>query len=257
MLLESFSVKDKVILITGSSSGIGKDCAENFLELGAKVCINGRNQERLNLALNELNRFESNLMGVVADGRRMDEVKKLIDKVNNRFGKIDVLINNAGGSFPIKAEELSSNGFNAVIQTNLYTVFHFSKAVLPYFKEQGKGKIINISSVAGMKPTPNEAHYGTSKAAVNHLTKTLAQEWGEYNIQVNAVAPGPIMTKIAEEHLWNNAEKKKSVEKQIALKRIGLTKDVFYACLYLASSAADYVTGTVLQVDGGTRGIMG
>jgi NAD(P)-dependent dehydrogenase (short-subunit alcohol dehydrogenase family) len=253
MLLDSFDVKDKVIIITGSSSGIGKDCAKNFLELGAKVCINGRNDERLNLALNELNEYKQNIMGVVADGRREEDVTELIDKVINRFGKVDVLINNAGGSFPIKAEQLSSNGFNSVIQTNLHTVFHFSKAVLPYFKAQGKGKIINISSVAGMQPSPNEAHYGTSKAAVNHLTKTLAQEWGEYNIQVNAIAPGPIMTKNAEEHLWSNPKKKKMVESQIALSRIGSTIDVFYACLYLASPAADYVTGTILNVDGGTR----
>lgn len=257
MLLDSFEVKDKVIIITGSSSGIGKDCAQKFLELGAKVCINGRSDERLNHTLNELKKFEQNIIGIAADGRREDEVTELIEKVIDYFGKVDILINNAGGSFPIEAEQLTSNGFNAVVQTNLYTVFHFSKAVLSHFKKQGKGKIINISSVAGMQPSPNESHYGTSKAAVNHLTKTLAQEWGKYNIQVNAIAPGPIMTKIAEEHLWNNSEKRNNVEKQIALGRIGSTKDVFYACLYLASPASDYVTGTILKVDGGSRGITG
>jgi NAD(P)-dependent dehydrogenase (short-subunit alcohol dehydrogenase family) len=255
MLIESFDVKDKVIIITGSSSGIGKDCVRNFLELGAKVCLNGRNETRLNLALNEMKEYEENVMGVVADGRKEEEVTALVEKVINRFGKIDVLINNAGGSFPVKAEQISSNGFNAVIQTNLHTVFHFSKAVLPHFKAHGKGKIINISSIAGIQPTPSEAHYGTSKAGVNHLTKTLAQEWGEFNINVNAIAPGPIMTKIAEEHLWHNQEKKQAIENQVALKRIGTTLDVFYACLYLATSASDYVTGSILTVDGGTRGM--
>jgi NAD(P)-dependent dehydrogenase (short-subunit alcohol dehydrogenase family) len=98
---------------------------------------------------------------------------------------------------------------------------------------------------------PGEAHYGAAKAALNHLTKSLAQEWGKYNIQVNAIAPGPILTKIAEEHLWNTLEKKKALEQRIALGRIGTTRDVFYACLYLASSASDYVTGAILRVDGG------
>jgi NAD(P)-dependent dehydrogenase (short-subunit alcohol dehydrogenase family) len=258
MVLTGFDVKDKVIVVTGSSSGIGNECARNFLKLGAKVCINGRNEERLNVAIHELKeQYRDNVIGVVADGRKEDEVRALIGSVMDHFGKIDVLINNAGGSFPIETEKLSSNGFNAVVQTNLTTVFHFSKAVLPYFKEQGRGKIINISSIAGLMPTPMEAHYGSSKAAVNQLTESLAQEWGKYNIQVNAIAPGPIMTKKAEEHLWADDQKKRNIEKQIALGRIGHPIDVFYACLYLSSSASDYVTGTILKVDGGARGIMG
>jgi NAD(P)-dependent dehydrogenase (short-subunit alcohol dehydrogenase family) len=256
-LIDMFNMKDKVIIITGSSSGIGLACAKDFLKLGAKVCINSRKSDRLEHALNSLEKYKEQLMGVAADGRIEEQASTLINKVVDTFGRVDVLINNAGGSFPIDTENLSSNGFNSVVETNLNTVFHFSKGVLPIFKTQGFGKIINISSVAGIHPTPTEAHYGSSKAAVNHLTTTLAHEWGRLNIQVNAIAPGPIMTKLAKEHLWNNEEKKKKVESQIALGRIGSTEDVFNACLYLASEAADYVTGVVLKVDGGTKSIMG
>lgn len=256
MILNELSMKDKVIIITGSSGGIGFECAKNFLELGAKVCINSRSEERLNDAINRLSSFSDCVLGVVADGRKEEQAIELISKVKEKFGKIDILINNAGGSFPIDTEELSSNGFNAVVQTNLHTVFHLSKAVFPHFKKQGYGKIINISSIAGTMPAPREAHYGSSKAAVNHLTETLSQEWGKYNIQVNAIAPGPIMTKNAEDHLWNNEEKKIAMANQIALGRIGVPKDVFYACLYLASPVSDYVTGTILKVDGGARGFM-
>jgi NAD(P)-dependent dehydrogenase (short-subunit alcohol dehydrogenase family) len=253
MVLEAFDVRDRVILITGSASGIGLDMAKCYLQSGAYVVINSRNQERLDAALHKLGEFGERVMGIRADGRREEEVQSLIESVISRYAKIDVLINNAGGSFPKPSDEISGNGWNAVVQTNLSTVFLFSKAVYPHMKKQGYGKIINISSVAGLHPSPKEAHYGAAKAAVIHLTQTHAHEWGQDNIQVNCVAPGPIATKLAEEHLWATPEKKKQMESRIALGRIGDTQDVFYACLYLSAKASDYVTGAVLTVDGGTK----
>jgi NAD(P)-dependent dehydrogenase (short-subunit alcohol dehydrogenase family) len=243
-------VKDKVIIITGSSDGIGRDLAEKFAEQGANVVINGRNKEKIDSVYNSLKEKGYNPYAVQANLRNYDEVVEMVNKVNEKYGKIDVLINNAGGSFSAPAEEITPNGWRAVLETNLNTTFFCSKEVFRIMKEQEQGgRIINISSIAGFLPDVDHAHYSAAKAGINKLTETLAVEWARYNILVNGIAPGFIETRGLQ------SQGALSIE-GVPLKRVGQTSDVFGAALFLVSNLSNYITGETIRVDGGMRGAL-
>jgi len=251
MGLQNFSVRDRVIVVTGSSQGIGKALAIGLAKEGAKVAINSRYMEKLQPIAEEIKALGGKVLAFQADMRNYDEVAAFMEAAKFHFGRIDVLINNAGGSFAHQLEQLSANGFRAVVENNLHQVFHVCRAVQPYMAEQGGGTIINISSVAGLRGFPGLGAYGAAKAGVINLTQTLAIEWAKYNIRVNAIAPGLIVTEGSEEVLLPNEEKKREYEAQTLVGRLGTTEDVLNAVLYLASDASSYVTGQTLTVDGG------
>lgn len=244
-------VKDKVIIITGSSGGIGKELAIKFIEEGAKVVINGRKEEKLNEVCNIIKSkgYEPPL-SIQANLRDYDEVAKMINKVHETFGKIDVLINNAGGSFSAPAEEISINGWNAVLETNLSAVFYCSKEAFKIMRNQPHGgKIINISSIAGFLPDVTYAPYSAAKGGLNLLTQTLAVEWAKYNILVNGIAPGYIDTKASINQGSGDTN-------EIALGRRGKPEDLFGVALLLVSELSNYITGETIRVDGGVLGAM-
>lgn len=243
-----FSVEGQSVLITGSSTGIGKSMAELFSKAGAQVVINSRKEEKVKQAIEELESQGLRIKGFAADIRVPEQAEALVKYTNDVYGKIDVLINNAGGAFSANAEEISPNGWNSVINTNLTTAFLMSRAVYPYMKKQGKGNIINISTIGSFGPFHRRSHYAAAKAGLNNLTQTLAEEWGKDNIRVNGVSPGAILTELA---IWNTPENREKINKQIPLDRPGRPEEISNVVLFLCTEASSYINGTIIRVDGG------
>lgn len=238
----------KVAIITGSASGIGKAAAELFLQQGAKVVIADINAD----AGKELEKeWQEQGFGVLfypLNVAKNDEVEKMVETVMDRFGRIDILINNAGITRDAMLVKMSDEHFSEVIDVNLKGIFYCTKAVAKVMSEQGEGKIINTSSVSGIYGNIGQTNYAAAKAAIVGMTKTWAKELGKKGIQVNAVAPGFTRTTMVEkmpEKILNY------MESITSLKRLGEPKDIANAYLFLASDKSDYITGHVLHVDGG------
>ena len=243
-------LKDKVAIITGGTRGIGLEIAKVFLENNAKVIIFGSKEESVKKAINGLKELEYDVDGYYPDLNDRDQLNDIVEKINEKYGRIDILINNAGISANKKIEETSFEEFNNIINLNVNAVFNMTAAVVPYMKKQHEGVILNTSSMVSLYGQPSGVGYPTSKFAVNGMTKSLARELGPDNIRVNAVAPGITNTDMV------STLPKEVIEpliKTIPLGRIGEPRDVANAFLYLASPMASYVTGTILSVDGAAR----
>jgi 3-oxoacyl-[acyl-carrier protein] reductase/7-alpha-hydroxysteroid dehydrogenase len=244
-------LNDKVAIVTGGTRGIGLEIVRTYLENGAKVALLGSREETVNKAINLLKEENNNyeVIGFSPNLTNEEEIKEVFDKVNSTYGKIDILVNNAGVSSSTALSEYSMEEVNNIIDLNIKSVFMCSKLVVPYL-EQTKGTIINTSSMVSIYGQPKGVLYPTSKFAVNGLTKSLARELACKGIRVNAVAPGIIETDM----LKNLPEKViNPLINSIPLGRIGKPKDIANAFLFLASDMSSYVTGEILQVDGGAR----
>jgi 3-oxoacyl-[acyl-carrier protein] reductase len=240
--------KDKVVLVTGSAQGIGKEIALMFADNGCNVCISDINLEEAKKT-SDLVRQK----GVKSEAYKLDvsdynSVEETVKKILDNFGKIDILINNAGITKDNLIIRMDEKEWNMVIGINLTGTFYCTKAVVKSMMKNRYGKIVNIASIIGVRGNPGQANYSASKGGVIALTKTCAKELGSRNINVNAIAPGFIETKMTE---VLSSDVKESLTKSIPLKRLGQPKDVAAACLFLASSNSDYITGQVIQVDGG------
>jgi 3-oxoacyl-[acyl-carrier protein] reductase len=239
--------KDKVVVVTGAAQGIGKRIAAQFARAKAKVVLFDLDQSKLEAAKAELaDLTECELYPVnVTD---LEKLTVVIDKVIDKFSKIDILVNNAGITKDSLALRLSEDDWDQVLEVNLKGAFLASKVVLKKMLKQRNGKIVNISSIIGIVGNPGQSNYSASKAGLIGLTKSLSKEVGLRGINVNAVAPGYIETKMTE----NLPSKvKEEMLKRISLKKFGSPKNVADAVLFLSSEAADYITGQVVIVDGG------
>jgi 3-oxoacyl-[acyl-carrier protein] reductase len=242
---------DKVVIVTGSAAGIGSVIAVEAARRGARVVVNSRKAERLEEVTQEVERLGSEVLAVEDDLRDAEQVDALVGKTRERFGRIDVLVNNAGGRFLAPPEEISPNGWRSVLETNLTSAFLCARAVLPIMKEQGAGRIVNISSIAGMGAYPRAAHYGAAKAGMINLTATLAAEWAKHNIQVNCVAPGAIMTDASS---FVDPTVRERVETALPGGRIGTSEEIAEVVLFLAGMEGTYLTGETIRVDGALQG---
>lgn len=236
---------NKVAIITGGAGGIGLAAVKRFLEEGAKVAIvdyDKQQGEKMEAELGE------NVAFFAVDVSKLAEVKEMVDQVVDRFGKIDILINNAGITRDATLVKMSEEDFEKVIQINLNGVYYCTQAVAPHMIAQGSGKIISTSSVSGVYGNFGQTNYAATKAAIIGMTKTWAKELGRKGINVNAVAPGftatPMVEKMPEKVL-------QQMEGITSLQRLGKPEDIANAYLFLASDEASYITGHVLQVDGG------
>lgn len=248
-MFEKDLFKNKVVLVTGGGSGIGFQIARRFLEYGAKVYIASRKEERLQAAQKQLS--EAGTCGyLVCDIRQPEEIDALLQSLKEAEGRLDILINNAGGQFPSLAEDISDNGWKAVINNNLNgTWFITQRAAKSFFIPQKEGVIVNM--IANIfRGFPGMAHTGAARAGVDNLTKTLSVEWSKHRIRINAVAPGIIKSSGLEQYpealLQGLADK-------IPMKRLGSTDEVAWLTLFLASPMAAYITGETVYVDGGQR----
>lgn len=245
------ALQDKVAIVTGGGTGIGRVIAREMAKVGAHVVVASRNLDHLNPAADELRALGRQALAVSVDVRVPDQVDGLVSATMERFGRIDILVNNHGALFQCPVEDLSPGGWNAIIGINLTGVFLCSRAVGKVMIQQQGGKIINIVSIAGLHGSPMTAPYGAAKAGVINFTKSLAMEWAKHHIYVNAVAPGPILTESGRDRLWSSPERQEQVQGQIPLGRYGEPEEIANAVIFLASEGASYITGETLYVDGG------
>lgn len=246
-------MKDKVVIITGGSSGMGKYMAYRFAKEGANVVITGRNLERLDKVKNELLKIKSNILTVQMDVRNPDDVDRMVKEVDKKFGRIDFLVNNAAGNFITHTENLSVNGWNSVINIVLNGTFYCSRAVGHYWIErQMKGSIINMVATYAWNAGVGVAHSAAAKAGVLSLTRTLAVEWGrKYGIRVNAIAPGPIERTGGADKLWESEEAARRTLNSVPLGRLGKPEEIAGLAYFLFSDEAEYINGECITMDGG------
>ncbi|MHA1991056.1 MAG: SDR family NAD(P)-dependent oxidoreductase [Candidatus Hodarchaeales archaeon] len=249
--LENFNISDKVALITGASRGIGESIAQLFASMGAKVILSSRKQEGLDIVANKLKEIGGEVLPIAAHTGDSNAIENMVKQVVETFGGIDILVNNAGTN-PHFGEIMTAeeSHWDKILDVNLKGYFRMAKTVVPSMKTRGGGKIINIASVAGIKPSPGMGVYCVSKAGVIMLTKVLAVELAKDNIQVNAIAPGFIKTKFSSA-IWDNEAGKQMLLKETPLKKIAEPEEVSDMALYLASKASSFVTGSVFVIDGG------
>jgi len=250
------SLTGQVAIVTGSGGGIGKEIALTLAEAGADMVVAGINvQDKsksevdLSVVADEIRGFGRRALIVVADMRETKEVTVMIENTIREFGRIDIAVNNAGGMFACPALELSDKGWDAIIRENLTTTFTCCREEAKVMVAHKHGKIINMSSGTALQGYPKGCHYAAAKAGIINLTKTLAIEWGPYNVRVNAIAPGHVETPSITQR-WGDAAKREEILKKIPLGRLAQVEDVAGAALFLASEASSYVTGHTLVVDG-------
>jgi len=240
--------KDKIVLVTGSGRGIGRSIAESFAEHGAVVILSDYNAESLSNVEQAFTAKNYSHLTVPCDVTSEEQVTQLFDKIIASFGKIDIVINNAGITRDTLLVRMKTDQWDSVINTNLKGVYLVTKAASKFLMKQRFGKIINISSVVGIIGNAGQSNYSASKAGVIGFSKSVARELAGRNITVNVIAPGYIETEMT--HVLSDAAKEAFLS-TIPLKRAGSQTDVANAALFLASSMADYITGQVIKVDGG------
>lgn len=241
----------RVAIVTGGSIGLGRQMAEGLAEMGADLVLCARKKERCHQAAEELQQLGVKAIALGCDVKNPESIQEMVEATISQFGRIDVLINNAGISWGAPVEEMRLEDWNKVIETNLTGTFLCAQAVGKVMIRQRRGKIINIASVAGLGGAPAELPaigYHASKGGVISFTKDLACKWASHNIQVNAIAPGWFPTHMSNGVLEHHAELFLS---HIPLRRFGNEHDLKGAAVFLASAASNYVTGHVLVVDGG------
>jgi NAD(P)-dependent dehydrogenase (short-subunit alcohol dehydrogenase family) len=252
---------DRVVIVTGGGTGIGLAIAKRFGELGARIVIASRNSENLERGSAELRHAGFDPLCVQVDVRNPEQVDEMVQRTRRHYGRIDVLVNNAAGNFICRAEDLTPNGWNAVIGIVLNGSFYCSRAVGRHFIERGTGgAIVSILANYVWTGSAGTIHSAAAKAGVMSMTQTLAVEWARHRIRVNAVAPGPIESAGAARQLWSTPEAVQRIAGMVPLGRWGQPSEVADAVAFLASDHAAYITGETLTIDGGSwlsRGTFG
>jgi NAD(P)-dependent dehydrogenase (short-subunit alcohol dehydrogenase family) len=247
----NFSLKGQVAIVTGGSRGIGEAVAVALAEAGADIAIASRKLPDLEAAAEKIRRTGAKCLIVPTHIGRLDDISNLVARVVAEYGRIDILVNNAATNPTVAAAiDVDERAWDAVMNLNLKGLFFLSQAVAKIMKEKGGGKIINIASVAAFSPDVLPV-YSISKAAVVMATKVMAQQWGQYNIRANAVAPGLTKTRFSE-FLWSNPEVAGVAIGKNPIPRVADPEDMAGAVIYLASDASRHVTGHTIIVDGGS-----
>lgn len=272
MIANEYRVDGKVAIVTGGGRGIGKAIALVLAEAGADVAVAARSREQIEQTAEEIRKLQRRALAIPTDVSNEDQVKELVDKVISEFGKIDILCNSAGillfkpvAVLPgVKLPGWESAGDNwdkpqtledwdKVLDTNLTSAFLFAQAVGPHMIKQRKGKVINISSNGAEQGISYNSAYNVSKAGVSAFTRCLASEWGPFNINVNAIAPGLTNTVMIKPLITDPKMMKDKLEKT-PLGRLGEPREVALLALFLASSASNFITGQIFTIDGGVMG---
>ena len=249
-ILDKFSMRGKVALVTGGNRGIGRAIAIGLAEAGASVAIAARDEQRNAQTVAELEKLGARAFAVRTNLAERDDILSMVRAVEGALGPIDVLVNNAGIGFHVEALKVTDEEWRRLFAVNLEAVWKTSQAVATEMAKRGSGSIINIGSISGLIVNRPQWHspYGISKAAVHHLTKSLAAEWAAKGIRVNAIAPGYVVTEIASDeyedyrHYWRD---------EVPMQRYASPDEIAPTALLLASDAGAFITGSVVVVDGG------
>jgi NAD(P)-dependent dehydrogenase (short-subunit alcohol dehydrogenase family) len=243
-------LNDKVSIVTGSGSGIGRSIALKFASAGAKVVVSDINEDGGTETLDKIIKSGGQASFFKSDISKADQVENLVKATVDEYGGVDILVNNAGIVDETPTLEVSEEIFEKVINVNLKGSFLTAKKVLPHMLKKGKGKIVNIASIAGLVGFEGLAPYCASKGGIIAMSKALASEYASKGININIIAPGIIKTDMTKEML-NNEEVKKGMEASTPYIRLGEPEDIANGALYLASDQSDFVNGEVLAIDGG------
>jgi len=250
MSLERFSVDGQTAIVTGASSGIGREIAEQFAAGGADVVICSRDQGNVDPVADEINdRDGGRAVAIECDVTDRDAVEALVDATVEEFGGLDVLVNNAGASFMASFEDISPNGWSTIVDINLTGTYHCTQAAGEYLKDGG-GAVINLASVAGQRGSPHMSHYGAAKAGVINLTSTLSFEWASENVRVNCIAPGFVATPGVESQMGVSGE---DLDRDDVERRIGTVEEIADIAQFLASDASSYLVGETITAQGVPR----
>jgi NAD(P)-dependent dehydrogenase (short-subunit alcohol dehydrogenase family) len=241
----------QVALVTGGGTGLGLELTRGLAALGAQVIIASRNPTHHRAAIDEARARGWRVDAIALDVREPVAVERAAAELVSRFGRVDILINNAAGNFLCPAERLSSRAWRSVLGIVLDGTFYCSRYVGRSMIEARRGQILNIVATYAWTGMPGVVHSASAKAGVLAMTKTLAAEWARFGIRVNAIAPGPFHSEGAAERLWPEPGMRERLEAQVPLKRLASAEEVAGHCLYLLSPAAEYITGECLVVDGG------
>lgn len=250
MTVEQFSVADRTVIITGSSQGIGEVTARRFAEDGANVVVSSRDQEKVDAVADSINESDPDgrAIAVACDVRERDAVEALVDATVEEFGRLDTMVNNAGASFMAGFDDISENGWKTIVDINLHGTYHCCQVAGAQMQEQGDGgSIVNLASVAGIDGSPYMSHYGSAKAAVVNLTKTLATEYAPHDIRVNCIAPGFVATPGVASQMGVSAGELDRAEVD---RRIGLSEEISDIVQFLSTPASSYMVGETIRAAG-------
>lgn len=245
-----FDLTGKVAIVTGGGRGIGRAIALGLARSGASVIVASRTQKEIEGVAEEIKQLGRKALAVVTDLTVNEQMENLVNATVKEFGKIDILVNNAARSYLRSLLDLREDGWDKIFNINVKTVWLLSRAVARNMMERKSGKIINITTVGAEKAEAGMAVYGCSKAALKMLTRCMAREWAQYGIQVNAVGPGLTRTEFSKA-IWSNPEVAKRVAEAIPMGRLAEPEEIVGSVLFLASDAAQFITGHSIYVEGG------
>jgi NAD(P)-dependent dehydrogenase (short-subunit alcohol dehydrogenase family) len=248
--LENFKVVDEVAIVTGGSKGLGRAMALGLAQAGAKVVVSSRTIPLIEETADEIIEKGGKALAVPVDVKNPQSIEQMVAQVMDRYGRVDILINNAGIAPMKKTMETDIEDWNDVLNTNLKSAFLISKIIAKGMIKQRRGKIINIGSVLGNMASNVAMPYCVSKAGIAQMTRALALEWAPFGINVNCIAPGFFETEMTAEQREDESHMK-FLKYKIPFKRLGKPDEIVGAALFLASRASDYMTGAVLYIDGG------
>ncbi|MBN1300043.1 MAG: 3-oxoacyl-ACP reductase FabG [Melioribacteraceae bacterium] len=248
----NINLDGRTVLITGGSRGIGASCVELFAKAGADIAFTYKNNEEAAAQLVSRYNFEIRIKSYRVNIESADEIERCVRSIKREFGRIDVLINNAGIWKSGKIEEINLEDWNETININLAGVFLFTRFVVPIMKENRSGRIINIASTAGQRGEPYYAHYAASKGGVISMTKSLAVELAPFGIHTNCIAPGWVYTDMTSREL-DDEKMGKKIKDYIPLGRAAYPEEIAGPALFLSSSLADHINGEILNVNGGSE----
>jgi len=249
VILDRFTLTDKVAIVTGAGRGIGAQTAKTYAEAGADLVLAARTKEQLDAVADDIRAMGRRALVIPCDVNENEAVEDIVAQAMNEFGRIDVVVNNAGGSMPRPFMDTSAGYLERAFHFNVTTAFVLTKAAAPHMLASGSGAVVNISSAIGRLRDRGFVAYGTAKAALTHMTRLMAADLAP-KVRVNAIAVGSVATS-ALEIVLDNQEIHDEMVRRTPVKRLGVPEDIAYCALYLASDAGSFITGKLLEVDGG------
>lgn len=237
-------------MVTGSTKGLGKVAAVALAKAGADVAVCGRNRESLKKVSESIKKLGRDAAGFFLDVTSKQSVQKGVDQILKHFGKVDILVNNAGVNYRVPVLEFPEEQWNLIIDTNLKGYFLVARALAPQMIERGYGKIINMSSIFGLTPLPDQLAYSASKGGVNQLTRVMALEWAKNGVRVNAVAPTYFETELVTQ-IRNDPKRFNFINERTPMGRWGQPEEIEGIIIFLAAPASDFITGQIIYIDGG------